>query len=147
MFFSKTPFVLLALAFSLQATLSIPRLHQSKLIHDNLPRQASTCESFAGNSDLYGLGIRLGVYLQWVSSWLINTLNPSAAAANHDANSIFVLAIVVALAVTVATGNARPVEAYIMLLICYGHFLTVLTIFGLRVRLLNRALFSALPGQ
>ena len=97
--------------------------------------------------DLYGLGIRLGVYLQWVSSWLSNSLNPIGATLNHDANSIFVLAIACALISVAVSGEVHPVEGYIMLLICYGYFLTVLTIFGLRLRLLDRVLIQPLYQQ
>lgn len=33
-------------------------------------------QGFAGNTDLYGLGIRTGLYLQWISSLLANNLLP-----------------------------------------------------------------------
>jgi hypothetical protein len=40
---------------------------------------ASVC-GFSGNSDVYGLGVRLGTYLQWLSS--IIALNLSREEAN-----------------------------------------------------------------
>jgi hypothetical protein len=43
------------------------------------PREES-CPGIEGNSDLYGMGIRIGVYLQWFSAWISNTINPSGAA-------------------------------------------------------------------
>ena len=99
--------------------------------------QDRTCTPFEGNSDLYGFGIRLGVYLQWISSWITNTLNPKSAAPNHDTNSIWVLAVVCAGAAAIAGDDIRPIEVYIMLLICYGYFMTVLNMFGFRIRLLS----------
>lgn len=82
-------------------------------IDTNLPPPSSlahraisqACDGFEGNSDLYGLGIRLGVYLQWVSSWLIQTLNPNGIMTTHDTNSIFVLAILVAMISATARGR------------------------------------------
>ena len=98
---------------------------------------ANGCGGIEGNSDLYGLGIRLGVYLQWISSWLIQTLNPSGITTTHDANSIFVLAILTAMLSATARDDIKPIESYIMLLICFGYFFTVLSIFGLRVHFAN----------
>lgn len=100
------------------------------------PREVS-CPGMEGNSDFYGLGIRIGVYLQWFSSWISNTINPSGAAANHDANTIFLTAILIATTVALAGGGIQPVEAYIMLLLSYGFVFTVLSFLGLRLYLLQ----------
>lgn len=102
-------------------------------------KRSATCPGFGGNSDLYGLGIRLGVYLQWISAWFANTVHPAAAGANHSANSIFLLAILIAVTVAVSANAIQPVEAYIMVMICFGFVLTVLSVFGIRIFLLNPA--------
>jgi hypothetical protein len=34
-------------------------------------------QCFAGNTDLYGLGICTGLHLQWISSFLANTGDPA----------------------------------------------------------------------
>ena len=94
------------------------------------------CTGFEGNSDIYGLGIRTGVYLQWFSSWLCMTVNPESAQELHAANSIFVFAIIIAAVVAAASGEDpfRPVEAYIVVQICFGYLLTVLSVLGLRLQ-------------
>lgn len=104
-----------------------------------LNQRAPLCPGFDGNSDFYGLGIRLGVYLQWLASWLTNTLTPNEAGPSHDVNSIFVLAIVVAIITSIASDRIRPVEVYVMLLICFGYFSTVLSLLGIRLRFLTPA--------
>src|SRR5271168_653163 len=97
------------------------------------------CPPFNGTSDFYGLGIRVGVYLQLTSSHITNTLNQEAAPENYAANSIFVFAIIVALlnAVNATPSEIRPIEAWIMLQICISFFLTTLGLFGVRLHFLR----------
>jgi hypothetical protein len=97
------------------------------------------CEGFSGNPDLYGLGIRCGVYLQWVSTWLSISFDPKSAQETHDANSIFVFALLIGVIQAASSNTIRPVEAFLMLQICYGYFFTVLGLFGLRLQLLGYA--------
>lgn len=97
------------------------------------------CEPFEGNPDFYGLGIRLGVYLQIISTWITNTLNENATADTHAANSIFLLAIIVAVASAAASQEIRPVEVWIMLQICLIFPITVVGIFGARTNFLSTA--------
>lgn len=80
---------------------------------------AKSCAGIEGNFDFYGLGIRIGIYLQWFSSWISNTFNPTAAAANHDANTIFLLAVLIATAIAFGQGSLQPAEKYILLLFVY----------------------------
>jgi hypothetical protein len=100
------------------------------------PRQ-ELCPGIEGNPDFYGLGIRIGVYLQWLSSWLSNTINPSGAATNHDANTTFLLAILIATEVARENGELKPAETYIMLLLSSGFVFTVLSFLGLRLHFLR----------
>lgn len=109
---------------------------RDRSVPTRLPREAQ-CPGFEGNSDLYGLGIRIGVYLQWFSAWISNTVNPAGAAANHDANAIFLTAITVASSVALAGGALQPAEAYLMLLLSNGFLFTVLSFLGLRLYLLQ----------
>jgi hypothetical protein len=97
------------------------------------------CLPFNGTSDFYGLGIRVGVYLQLASSHITNTLNQEAAPENYAANSIFVFAIIVALlkAASATPREIRPIEAWIMLQICISLFLTTLGLFGVRLHFLR----------
>ena len=104
--------------------------------YDLAPRDV--CDGFVGNPDLYGLGIRVGIYLQWVSSLLINVYVPAEMADALDTNSIFVFAVFIAIAVvTSSTEGLHPAEAFIMLQMCFGYLLSVLSVSGLRVTLLS----------
>ena len=98
---------------------------------------ASTCPNFEGNSDFYGLGIRIGIYLQWFSSWISNSVSPDAAAGHHDTNTVFLCALIIATAVAFADGSLQLAEKYILLLLSSGFFCTVLSIRGMRLRFLR----------
>lgn len=101
------------------------------------PMDKLGCGSFEGSPEFYGLGIRLGVYLQVLSSWITNSLNEEATADTHVANSIFLLAIIVAVATAVSHEEIRPVEVWIMLQACLMFPLTVLSAFGIRTNFLS----------
>ena len=75
--------------------------------------------------------------MQLVSSWIINTFSPEKAADNHDANSIFVFAITIAILKAEYEGSIRPIEAWLMLQTCLAFFLTVLSLAGVRLHFLN----------
>lgn len=119
----------------------------SSLIIKNLNSRESyslvgreVCSGFAGNSDLYGLGIRLGIYLQWISSLLTNSLLPTTVSDLLDTNSIFLFAVFIAIAVaTNLPGGLHPVEAFIMLQLCFGFLLSVLSVNGSKLILFNDA--------
>lgn len=143
---SKLPahiaFLLSILLVSASTVAALARQHevQSRVSENLRPSKRNTsCAGFEGNSDFYGLGIRLGVYLQWIASWLTNTLSPNEAGPSHDANSIFVLAIAVAIATSIASDNIKPVEVYVMLLICFGFYFTVLSFLGVRLYFMTPA--------
>lgn len=95
------------------------------------------CPGFEGNSDLYGLGIRIGVYLQWYSTWLCITVDPETSGETHAANALFIFAILVALLQAISSQSINNIEAYLMLQICFGYLLTLLSVFGLRLQLLR----------
>ncbi|EXK26023.1 hypothetical protein FOMG_17384 [Fusarium oxysporum f. sp. melonis 26406] len=103
----------------------------------SLTNSDSTCDFVDGNPDLYGLGIRVGIYLQWISTWLCITVDPSSAQATHEVNSIFVFAIIIATIQAAHLGTIRPIEAYIMIQFSLGFFLTSLSILGVRLQLLG----------
>lgn len=91
------------------------------------------CPGFQGNDEFYGLGIRISIYFQWFSAWITNTFEPDRVGSQHDQNSIFVLALLVAVAHAAPTRTIRPLEAYIMLLFVFGFFLSVLSLQGWRI--------------
>ena len=135
-------FLLLGVLVDASTVGAHPQKHDAQNRASETPRllqRAPSCPGFDGNSDFYGLGIRLGVYFQWLASWLTNTLSPNEAGLSHTANSIFVLAIVIAIATSIASDLIKPVEVYVMLLICFGFFFTVLSFLGIRLYFLTPA--------
>lgn len=52
--------------------------------------------SIDGNGDLYGLGVRIGVYCQWVSSWIRMLVDEESIEDVHGVNAIFVFAVIIA---------------------------------------------------
>jgi hypothetical protein len=101
----------LALVFLSFTHPTLSEYHQKSLDGLTLFSREEPCPGIEGNSDLYGLGIRIGVYLQWFSAWISNTINPYGAASNHDANNIFLIAILIATTVALAGDGIQPVEA------------------------------------
>ena len=99
------------------------------------------CDGFVGNNDLYGLGIRIGIYLQWISSLLTNVLVPSGISDSLDANTIFLFALFVAIANATNSSGAQTIlgsiGAFVMLQMCFGYLLSVMSVTGLRITLLN----------
>ncbi len=96
----------------------------------------STCEPLEGNADFYGLGIRIGIYLQWGSAWLSLLLDPESAQSVLDANSASLFAVAIA-TIIAARRNAPAIEMYIMLQILLGFPVTTLSLFGFRLWLMN----------
>ncbi|KAF7559907.1 hypothetical protein G7046_g4233 [Stylonectria norvegica] len=94
-----------------------------------------SCVPLDGNSDLYGRGIRIGIYLQWVSSWILILVEPMSTQSVYEVNSTFVFAVVVA--TIIARDTMHPIETYLMLQIALGFYVTTLGTFGVRAQLLN----------
>lgn len=92
---------------------------------------ANACHE--GNPDFYGLGIRVGIYLQWSTAILANYLHTDGISENLDTNAIFLLALFVALATATAGAEVRPEEVAILLQLCFGFLLAVLSIWGHRL--------------
>ena len=113
------------------------RKHDPQTKQLNLTPRAA-CNGFDGNDDLYGLGIRIGIYLQWISSLLTSLLLPTGTSDYLDTNSIFLFAVFIATATaTQRNGGLHPAEAFIMLQLCFGFLLSVLSVSGFRLTLLR----------
>ncbi|KAF0327044.1 hypothetical protein GQ607_005808 [Colletotrichum asianum] len=85
-----------------------------------------------GNGDLYGLGVRIGVYCQWVSSWTRMLVDEESIEDVHGVNAIFVFAVIIATILAQVHRDVKPIELYIMLQISLGFFITVLSTIGVR---------------
>lgn len=91
-------------------------------------------QGFVGNSDFYGLGIRLGIYLQWLASLIANSLLKSERATMAGAYLTFSLALAVAVLLLAFQHDcAFTAEIIIILNIFWGGTVLVMVPF---VRLL-----------
>lgn len=78
---------------------------------------------FVGNSDVYGLGIRIGLYSQWLSTLISNWFHHYNLTRMRDVNTCFQMAMMISLlAVTSRSQVVRPhaVEVYIIMMQIIG---------------------------
>ena len=87
--------------------------------------------AFDGNSDFYGLGIRIGFYLQWYSSILASWFAPSEIEGLRFSNSVFIAATFLALVIVTArdVSGLHVVEVYIVLLLTFGFYLFLVPLY------------------
>ncbi|KAK7184393.1 hypothetical protein PSPO01_09427 [Paraphaeosphaeria sporulosa] len=88
-----------------------------------------------GNSDMYGLGIRLGYYFQWYGAILARWLAPSEVKSLAFSTDVFVAATFLALVILTLTDveSLEPVETYIVLLLMFGAYLALVPIYVWRL--------------
>jgi hypothetical protein len=82
----------------------------------------ATC-TFTGNADMYGLGIRIGFYLQWFGTILALWIARSEVPGMRLSNSLFVAATFLALIIQTEKNNLKAVEIYVILLLTFGGYL------------------------
>lgn len=75
---------------------------------------------FIGNPETYGLGIRLGMYLQWVSLWIAFTFLPAEKAGLRLTNHIFGFAIFVSLFMLTFRRDCMYVAEVIVILFIFS---------------------------
>ncbi|KAH7122387.1 hypothetical protein B0J11DRAFT_507372 [Dendryphion nanum] len=91
--------------------------------------------NFEGNGDMYGLGIRLGFYLQWFSGIFANWLAPEEVASIRSSQQLFVAASFLALIISTAVDVTalHHVEIYLVLLLMFGTYLALIPIYIWRI--------------
>ena len=91
--------------------------------------------SFDGNTDMYGLGIRIGFYLQWYSGDLASWFAPSEVQGIRLTNSVFIAATFLALLIQIIRNisNLQVVEVYIILLLTFGYYLFLVPLYVWRI--------------
>ena len=84
---------------------------------------------------MYGLGIRIGFYLQWYSGELAARLAPSEVNGIRLTNSLFVAATFLALLIQVVldVSNLQVAEVYIILLLTFGYYLFLVPLYAWRL--------------
>lgn len=88
---------------------------------------------FEGNSDFYGLGIRLGIYLQWITTLLAHLFFDESIPGNLELNCVFLVAVSAATLVATRAGTIRPAECLVLLHLCFGFIFSILSIWGHRI--------------
>jgi hypothetical protein len=78
--------------------------------------------AFYGNGDIYGLGVRIGIYLQWFTSVLAENLYAPAVESTRAANTTYQVAMLAGLILitTQAGFGTRALEGFITLLFCFA---------------------------
>jgi hypothetical protein len=82
-----------------------------------------TCK-FPHNSDLYGIGIRVGLYCQWLTSLASQIYVPAEAPATQATSQLFQTAVLISLVVLTATRSIYQPEVIVVLSLSFGGFLT-----------------------
>jgi hypothetical protein len=83
---------------------------------------------FVGNSDLYGIGIRVGVYAQWLSALLSNHFLSNSREDVHSAYFLFSIALAIATFVITAIYGVYCVffaEVFVLLSLVFGGYFSV----------------------
>ncbi|KAK4237965.1 hypothetical protein C8A03DRAFT_34071 [Achaetomium macrosporum] len=77
---------------------------------------------FQGNSDIYGLGIRVGIYLQWLAAIVAELSGPDDIEVSHRAAGSYQLAMLAGLVLVTQdhTPGVHAVEAFLILLFCFA---------------------------
>ena len=78
-----------------------------------------------GNPDLYGLGIRLGIYFQLIATFISSRLLPEEVVTVWDTNSIFILAVFAAVASATTDQSVQYVEIFVMLQLMFAFLIAV----------------------
>lgn len=139
---------LLVFSASLVRAFTIPHHTIEPHHHDPLPlslhakrREVGLNQcGFPGNSDVYGLGVRVGIYLQWIAAIISCQFREESMRDVQTADFIFLIAIGVATLVLSVDPSTHAVEIMILLCIFFGDIFTVfLQTPGTRMRKKPRA--------
>lgn len=84
-------------------------------------RSVTEC-GFDGDNDSYGLGVRLGAYLQWLTSIFAYHLSATEAKSMRAVNTCFQIAVICGLIANTRSrgGGLHAIEGFIILLFCLG---------------------------
>ena len=91
-----------------------------------------------GEPDLYGFGVRFGVYFIWIASWLANNFVIDEYDGALDSNSIFLLAIGIAVALNSSNSEVRLIDSLILVQLGLGFIFGVMSVWGYRTAVYRR---------
>ncbi|KAI5843912.1 hypothetical protein DFP73DRAFT_69642 [Morchella snyderi] len=117
------PYLLLLSSVAVSAS---PLLSKAKRQSSSLTEEVLEPCNFAGNPDIYGLGIRIGLYAQWLSTYISNWLHNKKLTKMRDVNTMFQLAMLIAL-MTIANQDPKPhvIDPFIIIIQVIGSASTI----------------------
>lgn len=130
------PTAILIILFSLAQTISSTPIAQNNTNGltwelEGDPPGKLTCVSDR-SSDYYGLGVRLGIYMSWLTCYISNISVSSEIAGSLDQNAIFLLALVIAMVRCATTNLLSEMDGLMLIHLMSGTVFSVLTIWGYR---------------
>ncbi|TDZ35532.1 hypothetical protein C8035_v009179 [Colletotrichum spinosum] len=84
--------------------------------------------------DYYGAGVRFGIYFSWANAYVANTLLTSEMAGAADANTIFLVAILVSMVKCSSVRMLTAVDGLVLMHLSGGFLFGTLSIWGYRTR-------------
>lgn len=96
-------------------------------LYSSIRNNQTVCnQGFLGNADLYGLGIRCGIYMQWVSSLLANNFLSNTRQGIQQVYLVFSLAICLAVLISSSTKSCVfGIEIEVLYWMYWGGFVCV----------------------
>ncbi|KAI1623848.1 hypothetical protein EDD37DRAFT_650930 [Exophiala viscosa] len=89
--------------------------------------------ALAGNTDYYGLGVRMGIYASWLSSWFANNFLGSEIVGTLETNSIFLSALFATVfGYSLKKEGIRTVDVLVINQLCMGFVFSVMSLWGYR---------------
>ncbi|KAH8586905.1 hypothetical protein B0O99DRAFT_643236 [Bisporella sp. PMI_857] len=134
-------------AISLGQASPTPERHSSTA--DTSVIRSETC-TVDGDSDIYGLGVRVGLYLQWLSGFILRNIGSwDTVGRVRTANNALCAALALATAINIVDGKALAIDYFI------SYYLTVILFYSesynLRLEVGEKALqakaTSSKPGN
>ncbi|KAM0259113.1 hypothetical protein ACHAQJ_003484 [Trichoderma viride] len=86
-----------------------------------------------GRPDMYGLGIRLGIYLQWFGELLVEFFDEVDVSDIRLLGLLLSGGIILALIVAIANQDVQPADVYIMLQLAAGSYMFLIPIYIWRI--------------
>ena len=83
-------------------------------------------------SDLYGLGVRLGVYFQWLSAWVSNSFIPDEIIGGLDANAMYLFALLISIVSSTSNTQMTLMDGLVLMWLCAGTTGSVMSLWGYR---------------
>ncbi|MCJ1398165.1 hypothetical protein MMC11_001362 [Xylographa trunciseda] len=91
------------------------------------------CSSKYG-ADYYGIGVRLGIYFSWLTSWIANVFLPEEIASALDANTMFLLSLMASIFYSTNKGILSYIDGLILMHLSSGYLFGCLSFWGYRTR-------------